>query len=78
MLGVTLTDVDSIAGFLEGRSASKDSISPEKSAHPLTLPTAETWISSTWGEWQSHLIAQLILGADRTADLTGQIDEVLY
>jgi hypothetical protein len=78
MFGVTLTDVDSIAGFLEGRSASNDSISPEKSAHPLILPTAETWISSTWGEWQSHLIARLILGADRTADLTGQIDEVLY
>lgn len=77
MHGVTLTDVESIAGFLEGRSASKDSISSEKEAHRLTLPTAETWISLTCSEWQSRLIAQLIPGAYRTADLTGQIDEVL-
>jgi len=78
MLRVTLTDVESIAGFLEGRSASEDSISSVKSAHWLTLPTAEAWISSTWGELQSHLIAQLIPGVDRTADLSGQIDEALY
>ncbi len=77
MLGATLTDVESIAGFLRGRSASKENISSEKDVHWLTLLTAETWISSTCDEWPSRLIAQVILGADKTADVTGQIDEVL-
>ena len=77
MLGATLTDAEFIASFLEGRSASKDNISSEKDAHRLTLLTAETWVSSTCGAWQSHPIARLIPGADKTADVTGQIDEVL-
>lgn len=77
MLGATLTDAEFIAGFLKGISASKEDISSEKDAHRLILLTAETWISPTGSEWQSRPISQLVLGADRTADLTGQIDDVL-
>jgi hypothetical protein len=77
MPGATLTDAAFIAGFLEGRSASNEDILPKKDSRLLILPAAEYWALSTGDEWQSRVLSQFVLGADKTTDLTGQIDDVL-